>query len=247
MSHRWEELTSTELARRVAADPDCVGLIPVGATEQHGPHLPIGTDTIIAAALADAAAGELAVVLPPIAYGASFFHGTTLAGTVAASGTETAAAALRVARACVASGVKRLLFVNGHVGNAAPLWIACDEFRREFPDGRIGVMQWWELTPEIAAHATADAVDWHANAAETSLVMALRPELVDVDALAGADDPDRTAGTVFRYALAQVSINGVTGHPSRASAEFGVQLWRDVVDAATEMVRRAHREQAPLS
>jgi len=247
MSHRWEELTSTQLARRVAADPDCVGLIPVGATEQHGPHLPIGTDTIIAVALADAAAGDLAVVLPPIAYGASFFHGTTLAGTVAASGTETAAAALRVARACVASGVKRLLFVNGHVGNAAPLWIACDEFRREFPDGRIGVMQWWELTPEIAAHATADAVDWHANAAETSLVMALRPELVDVDALAGADDPDRTAGTVFRYALAHVSTNGVTGHPSRASAEFGVQLWRDVVEAATEMVRRAHREQAPLS
>lgn len=247
MSHRWEELTSTELARRVAADPDCVGLIPVGATEQHGPHLPIGTDTIIAAALADAAAGDLAVVLPPIAYGASFFHGTTMAGTVAASGTETAAAALRVARACVASGVKRLLFVNGHVGNAAALWIACDEFRREFPDGRIGVMQWWELTPEIAGHATADAVDWHANAAETSLVMALRPELVDVDALAGADDPDRTAGTVFRYALAQVSTNGVTGHPSRASAEFGVQLWSDVVDAATEMVRRAHRERAPLS
>jgi len=247
VSHHWEELTSTQLARRVAADPDCVGLIPVGATEQHGPHLPIGTDTIIAVALADAAAGDLAVVLPPIAYGASFFHGTTLAGTVAASGTETAAAALRVARACVASGVKRLLFVNGHVGNAAPLWIACDEFRREFPDGRIGVMQWWELTPEIAAHATADAVDWHANAAETSLVMALRPELVDVDALAGADDPDRTAGTVFRYALAHVSTNGVTGHPSRASAEFGVQLWRDVVEAATEMVRRAHREQAPLS
>lgn len=101
--------------------------------------------------------------------------------------------------------------------------------------------------PEIAGHATADAVDWHANAAETSLVMALRPELVDVDALAGADDPDRTAGTVFRYALAQVSTNGVTGHPSRASAEFGVQLWSDVVDAATEMVRRAHRERAPLS
>ncbi|MBJ7338886.1 creatininase family protein [Mycolicibacterium sp.] len=245
-SHRWADLTSTQLAARVAADPDCVGLIPVGATEQHGPHLPVGTDTIIATALADAAAGELAVVLPAIAFGASFFHGTDLAGTVGFSGTDTAATALGVARACVDSNVTRVLFVNGHVGNAAPLWIACDEFRREFPEGRIGVMQWWELTPEIAQRATADAVDWHANAAETSLMLALRPELVDVDRLAEADDPDRTAGTVFRYVLEQVSSNGVTGYPSRASAEFGAQLWRDVVAAASEMVRRAHRERAPL-
>jgi creatinine amidohydrolase len=244
---RWSELTSTQLAQRVAADPDCVALIPVGATEQHGPHLPVGTDTIIAEALADAAAGDVAVVLPALAFGASFFHGTDLAGTVAFSGTDTAAAAYRVARACTDSGLKRVLFVNGHVGNAAPLWIACDEFRREFPDGRIGVMQWWDLTPDIARRATADAVDWHANAAETSLMLALRPELVDVDKLAEADDPDRTAGVVFRYAVAQVSTNGVTGLPSQASKASGLELWRDVVAAAREMVERAHREQAPLT
>src|SRR3981189_3766060 len=106
MTHLWEELTSAQLADRLAADPDCVALIPVGATEQHGPHLPIGTDTIIATALADAAAGDLAVVLPPIAFGASFFHGTELAGTVAFSGADTAAAAHRVARACADSGLK---------------------------------------------------------------------------------------------------------------------------------------------
>ena len=67
MSHLWEELTSAQLADRLAADPDCVALIPVGATEQHGPHLPVGTDTIIATALAEAAAATVAVVLPPLA------------------------------------------------------------------------------------------------------------------------------------------------------------------------------------
>jgi creatinine amidohydrolase len=66
-----------------------VALIPVGATEQHGPHFPVGTDTIIATAVADAAAGEVAVVLPPLAFGASFFHGTRMPGTVAFSGEET--------------------------------------------------------------------------------------------------------------------------------------------------------------
>jgi creatinine amidohydrolase len=245
-THRWEELTSTQLAMRIEADPDCVALIPVGATEQHGPHLPVGTDTIIATALADAAAGDAAVVLPPLAFGASFFHGTRLAGTVAFSGEETAAAAGLVAEACVDSSFRRLLFVNGHVGNAAPLWIACDRFRREFPDLQIGVMQWWELTPDIARRATEDAVDWHANAAETSLMLVLRPELVDTDRMREADDPDRTEGVVFHYAVQHVSTNGVTGYPSRASKSMGLELWQDVVAAARDMVERAHSEKPPL-
>ena len=59
-----------------------------------------------------------------------------------------------VAEACVDSGFRRLLFVNGHVGNSAALWIACDRFRREFPELRVGVMQWWDLTPDIARRAT---------------------------------------------------------------------------------------------
>ncbi|WP_431236598.1 creatininase family protein [Mycolicibacterium aichiense] len=246
MSNRWDDLNSVQIAHRLSADPDTVALIPVGATEQHGPHLPVGTDTIVATAVAEAAAGELALVLPAIAFGASFFHGTTLPGTVAFDGDQTAMAAARVAEACADSGVRRVLFVNGHVGNSAPLWLACDRFRRLHPDRRIGVMQWWDLTPDIARRATEDAVDWHANAAETSLMLAVRPELVDVDAMRDADDPDRTAGTVFRYPVQQVSTNGVTGYPSRASKSYGLQLWADVVAAARDVVMRAHTEVPPL-
>lgn len=246
VSRRWEELTSAQIADHVRDDPDCVALIPVGATEQHGPHLPVGTDTIIATELAHAAAGDVAIVLPPLAFGASLFHGTELAGTVAFPGEEIAAAASRVADACVESGFRRVLFINGHVGNAAPLWIACDRFRRRYPDRRIGVMQWWELTPDIARDARNDAADWHANAAETSIMLALRPELVDTDRMREADDPDRTAGLVFRYAVQQVSTNGVTGYPSRASKSFGLQLWRGVVSAARDAVERAHFEVPPL-
>jgi creatinine amidohydrolase len=246
VTHRFAELTSRQLADRVADDPNCVALVPVGATEQHGPHLPVGTDTIVAEAVADAAAGDVALVLPPIAFGASMFHGVTLPGTVAFSGRRAAATAYRVARACADSGLRRVMFVNGHVGNAAPLWLACDRFRHELPDAQVGVMQWWDLTADIARRATADAVDWHANAAETSLMLALRPELVDVDRLAEADDPDRTEGLVFRYGVDHVSTNGVTGLPSTASKAFGLELLRDVVDAARDVVERAHRERPPL-
>jgi len=246
MTNRWDELNSVQIAGRLAADPDTVALIPVGATEQHGPHLPVGTDTIVATAVAEAAAVDRALVLPAIAFGASYFHGTTLPGTIAFAGEDAAAVAVRVAESCVDSGVRRVMFVNGHVGNSAPLWLACDRFRRQHPDRRIGVMQWWDLTADIARRATEDAVDWHANAAETSLMLAIRPELVDTDAMRGADDPDRTAGTVFRYPVHQVSSNGVTGFPSRASKGFGLELWADVVAAARDVVVRAHSEVPPL-
>lgn len=246
MSHRWEDLNSVQIGRRLSADPETVALIPVGATEQHGPHLPVGTDTIMATAVAEAAAADHALVLPALAFGASHFHGTALPGTVAFDGAEIAAAAVRVAEACVDSGVRRILFVNGHVGNSAPLWLACDRFRRLHPDRCIGVMQWWDLTPEIARRATEDAVDWHANAAETSLMLAVRPELVDIDAMRDADDPDRTEGSVFRYPVQQVSTNGVTGYPSRASKSLGLELWADVVTAARDVVMRAHAEAPPL-
>jgi creatinine amidohydrolase len=246
LRHRWDELSSAQLAELVAADPDCVALIPVGATEQHGPHLPLGTDTIIATELAAAAAADAALVLPSIPFGASLFHGTQLAGTVAFSGDQAAATACRVAETCVESGLRRVLFVNGHVGNAAPLWIACDRFRHLFADAQVGVMQWWDLTEAIARRVTADAFDWHANAAETSIMLVLRPDLVDTDKMRDADDPDRTQGLVFRYPLHYLSTNGVTGHPSRASKSYGLQLWNDVVSAARETVRRAHSEIPPL-
>ena len=65
-------------------------------------------------------------------------------------------------------------------------------------------------------------------------------------AMMDADDPDRTEGTVFRYGVRHVSTNGVTGYPSRASKSMGLELWRDVVAAARDVVERAHSERAPL-
>jgi len=70
--------------------------------------------------------------------------------------------------------------------------------------------------------------------------------LVRQDLARDADDPDRTEGAVFRYAVQHVSTNGVTGYPSRASKSMGLELWHDVVTAAREVVERAHIERPPL-
>lgn len=245
---RWSELSGPALSELFESDPACLGLIPVGATEQHGPHLPTGTDTIIATALADAlSATGGAVALPAIAVGASWWHGTKLGGTLALAGERVAELAVQQALWACNTGVRRLLFVNGHVGNTAPLWLACDRLRFERPELRIGVLEWWRLTPEISAAAVADAEDWHAHRAETALMLALRPELVDLTAAKNTDEPDRTVGLVFRYAVAQVSTSGVTGSPSLATEEFGRQLWADILTAAAELLARGRVEEPPLS
>ena len=141
-----------------------------------------------------------------------------------------------------ASGFTRLLLLNAHVGNVAPLEVAVDEIRAA-GIVRVGVASWYELTPQIAAEVTSDAGDWHAHAAETSLMLHLRPELVDREAI--RDDEDRTGDLVLSYTVAETSRDGLTGAPSRASAEHGAALFEAVVTALARRVERARVEEPP--
>jgi creatinine amidohydrolase len=240
----WPDLG--DLATRADGRPE-VGLVPVGATEQHGPHLPTGTDTIVAEAVCDAAA-ELtgAVVLPPIAVGCSYGHGTVLPGTLSFSPELLAQVVRAYAEWAAVSGLTRLLFVNAHFGNTAALGTATDHLRLFRPDLQVGTVDWWAITPSVLAQVTADGSDIHANRAETSMVLALAPELVRLDRCADADDEDRTGGLVFRYTAPALSTNGVTGRPSEATPEQGRRLLDEVAAALAELVRRGRDEEPPL-
>ena len=109
---------------------------------------------------------------------------------------------------------------------------------------RIGLADWYRLTPEIAAVVTADADDWHAHAAETSLMLHLRPDLVRREEI--RDDPDRTEGLVFSYTVAETSVDGLTGAPSRGTAEDGARLFDAVAAALADRIERARTEAPPL-
>jgi creatinine amidohydrolase len=237
-----EHLTWPAVARLVEAG-QVLCVLPVGAVEQHGRHLPASTDTDIATAVCRAASARTgAPLLPTVWAGSSQAHTTAWPGTFSLSPRLLIDVVVELATWIRASGFTRLLLVNTHVGNAAPLRVAVDEIRAR-GELRVGLLSWYELTREIAAEVTSDADDWHAHAAETSLMLHLRPELVDRDEI--RDDEDRTGDLVLSYTVAETSREGLTGAPSRASAEQGAALFEAVVTALAECIERARTEEPP--
>ena len=242
---RWFDSAWPDLSDLVGARE--VGLVPVGAVEQHGPHLPTGTDTIIATALCERASDRCgAVVLPAIAIGCSYGHATNLPGNLSLTPEQLATQVRQYAEWAATSGLTRLLFVNAHFGNAASLAIATDHLRLYRPELQVGYVNWWTLDPVVAAESVLDGDDLHANRSETSAMLALAPDLVHLDRMVDADDPDRTDGLVFRYTVPSLSTNGVTGRPSEATVELGNKLVDLTVEALVDLVERGRVEEPPL-
>jgi creatinine amidohydrolase len=242
-ARRWADLAGPVLA----FPPRDVGLVPVGATEQHGPHLPTGTDTVIATAICERASVLCgAVVLPPIAIGCSYGHGRELTGTLSLSPEELAAVVRSYADWAAASGLRRLVYLNAHLGNAAALGVGTDHLRLHRPDLRVGVVAWWDLTDDLHDGMFREGPDVHGNRAETAMMLHLAPDLVDAGLAAAADDEDRSAGLVFRYTVTALSRAGVTGRPSEATEELGAHLVGDAASALAALVERARAEEPPV-
>lgn len=246
-ARKWEEQAWPDLADLGARGEGEVGLVPVGATEQHGPHLPTGTDTIIATALCHCASERTgAPVLPAIAVACSYGHGTVMPGTLSLTPNLLAAIVIQYAEWAATSGLTRLIFVNAHFGNAAALGTATDHLRLFRPDLRVAAVDWWNLDDTVMAETTVDGDDVHAHRAETSVMLAIAPHLVDLEKAKSADDADRTAGLVFRYTAPALSTNGVTGRPSEATVELGTRLVELTVVALADLVQRGRLEKPPL-
>jgi len=206
-------------------------LIPVGSTEQHGPHLPLDTDTRVAEAVARGAAarlGEHTLVAPAVGFGASGEH-EMFAGTVSIGRDALCAVLVELGRSA-GRWVRRMVFVNGHGGNVEALRDAVELLRAEGRDAR-----WFGC----ALPADAGFVrDGHAGRTETSLMLALAPETVRLDRAApGNTVPLRELLPAMRAAgVRAVSENGVLGDPAGASAAEGQRMLAALVEACLYFV-----------
>jgi creatinine amidohydrolase len=208
---------STMTSPEVSAFGARVLLVPVGSLEQHGPHLPLDTDTRIAVALAGALAEQRsdALVAPAIAFGSSGEH-EGFAGTLSIGGEALALLLIELVRSN--RDFTHVVFVNGHGGNLDALQRATSQLVSEGHS-------------VIAYFPSVPGGDAHAGRTETSLMLHLDPSVVRLElAQAGATEPLADLLPRMRAdGVRAVSPNGVLGDPRGASAEEGAELFATLV------------------
>jgi creatinine amidohydrolase len=214
-------------------------VLAVGSTESHGEHLPHGTDTLVSSHLAEAVAERVEglLVLPALPYGMSA-HYSSFPVAVTLS-TETLMRILReIFSSLLGHGITKLLIVNGHDGNTPAIEASTREFRTEHPEMRIAVLEsWWVTAGELLPEGTFEVWDGlgHGGEGETSIMLAVAPELVEMERAKGVV-PDLPVHVQVKWRFDEITPYAVTGDPTKATPEKG-RLMRDaLVDLLVDFI-----------
>jgi creatinine amidohydrolase len=219
-------------------------VVPVGSTEQHGPHGPLASDVLIPQEVARRVAPEAgAVVAPPVAYGLSYPH-VGFTGVVHVRISTFMALLEDLCLQFAGIGFRRIVFLNGHYDNTYAIAYACAAVGDRLPAGvRAFPVNYWDaMSAEEAAEFFDPSNGLHANKGETSAVLAINPALVDMDA-ANAEMPPfpevtnpAAVHTAFFFSspgsVYRASVSGTWGDARESTAEFG-ERYLEVVTRAT--------------
>jgi creatinine amidohydrolase len=223
----------------VEATDTSLAVLPVGSTQQHGPHAPLGTDTFAAEAVAEAGADAVdrdIVVAPSISIGVSEEH-RAFAGSLWVSEDTFRSYVRETIEGLAHHGFDRVVVVNGHGGNVPALREVCARISRD-GDAYAVPFTWFEaVDPD-------DVEMGHAGPLETALIEYIAPELIDEDEkqTAGENGSDRWGaweGSVnLAYDTDEFSPNGVVGNPADGHAALGQQLLDTAADALVALLER---------
>jgi creatinine amidohydrolase len=215
-----------------------VAVLPFGAFEQHGPHMPLSTDTIMAQELARRLATRAgALLLPPVHYGETSGN-DGFPGTVSLGFDTVRHIALDICASLRRSAVAALVVVNGDYGNQAPLKLAAWEARDQlgYPVLVIDYPGLAEIAAEVSQTPSAGHGFYHADEVETSMVLAIEPDAVNME-LAAAEYPRfPPAYGATPVPLRQVSASGVFGDPRGATAEKGERILSALTERAWDIM-----------
>ncbi|MDQ0407516.1 creatininase family protein [Streptomyces sp. NPDC000349] len=222
--------TSEDVRRRGAELPRQVAVLPVGSFEQHGPYLPLATDTLVACAVAREIAAAYPVhLLPPVSIGCSHEH-ADWPGTVSISSVTLHAVVGDIASSLRRSGVEALVVVNGHGGNYVLGNVVQESSARGERMALFPAAEDWEAARQRAGVATSLLSDMHAGEIETSILLHAHPESVRP----GYETADFLADDrrhLLSLGMSAYTDSGVIGRPSLGSAEKGKELLASLADS----------------
>lgn len=247
-------LFSDKDANTLNSNRQKVVILPLGAIEQHGPHLPVGTDSQIVTALSNALEQELKddiILCPTLAYGSSHHH-IGFGGTISVSATLYTQIIVELVQSILQSGFRKIILLNGHGGNITPvrqaLSVLSNQTENEFP-ANIVLATYWEVTGRPFAGATpmeSPALS-HACEYETSLMLHLAPNLVNMmkarrpkrplsNGYIAWEDDEPYRGISIVKSTGYISDNGSSGEPHLGTKEKGEHLFREALQALTNFV-----------
>ncbi len=249
------ELTREEL-RTLA--PSALAVIPIGATEQHGPHLPVGTDFLCAEYIARNAAARVQseipiVVTPTLPFGSSAHH-LPFGGTMSLPTELYYRVLMELGQSLVADGFRRMFFVNGHGGNHEIAQLAARDLSLQQPVHAAAASYWVVAWRDLADAGAGELGRFpgHASAFETSLILANWPDLVKADRMPHRDDagirpvpPAFEASYRAEFHGSWQAINGYSGSPDLADVDKGRQFFEIAVDRLAQALVEFHRAPDP--
>jgi creatinine amidohydrolase len=240
----WRKLRADQL--REKARDNAIVILPIASLEQHGPHLPVEVDSMlgetvaIRAARKIAARGQPALVLPVLWTGLSEHH-MSFGGTVTLDLAAFALLVEGVCRSVLRHGFQRIVLLNAHGGNENALRNITDDLTPKLSVPIVQFTYWYAAAAAIAHILETQGGLMHACEAETSMMLAVRPELVAMDRVGLAkanstpDIADVVGGGVYRWrTIGARSSSGVIGNPEAASAEKGERLFEAIAEALAD-------------
>lgn len=244
----WDQLTSRELEGLKRKTPV---ILPISATEQHGAHLPLGTDRMIGDYFCRKINEEIpdeVLILPSLGIGCSAHH-MDFAGSLTLTHTTFLSQMTEILQSVVYHGFTRLLILNSHGGNQGVGQVVVEAFGSHNPDTEIAFATWFRIASEALTplNETGFGGVGHAGEFETSLMLEIAPELVNKKLMAKGKDqegPEWAMGDLLRgpkaslyRSMKELTGNGVFGDPNAASAAKGVAITNIVVPELIRIIR----------
>ena len=236
--------------------PESVAVLCTAAIEQHGPHLPVATDSLLCEAVtqraAKRAAAEVPVLVAPFLYYGNSHHHYPFAGVLSLTSPTFMSTVTEILVGLKRSGFRKLVIINGHGGNADSNGVVSLDFvNRLGHDVSIATASYWNIARTALVESgliTSKLIPGHAGFFETSLIMALRPDLINEEGLAQTQDMTKVDQGLFAAlsgGTAQVhgawaAGSGYTDNPSNASSETGQAMLEIIIQSVADFLVAFH-------